>query len=240
MRPDCELLGDHNRQSSGRSVPAGDEMGGRPEQDSVGCATLAARPRAATTPLRRSDVAHERVKLQAAGRGPILAIGLGWPPRRRRAGSAGFASQPRGTISGAYHRQGGARHRRPGREYLVSGSRWKPDSALMAAGGSGKTHPHAGRRSAQRTHRRTPSLSAGETGAMSARIIGPPQASSLGSATATPLRARVGSAGAAIVLAAGPHRVESRQPWDTRSDAACHLRACATDASFGAASCRSR
>jgi hypothetical protein len=43
------LLGDHNRRSSGRSVPVGDETGGRLEQDSVGYATLAARPTAART-----------------------------------------------------------------------------------------------------------------------------------------------------------------------------------------------
>src|SRR5215210_2971223 len=75
---------------------------------------------------------------------------------------------------------------------------------------------------------------------MSARIIGPPQACSVGIATATPPRARVGTAGAAIVLAAGPHRGGSRQPWDTRSDAACHvIAACAIDASlFRAASGR--
>jgi hypothetical protein len=43
------LLGDHNRQSSGRSVRVDDETGGQLEQDSVGCATLAARPTAART-----------------------------------------------------------------------------------------------------------------------------------------------------------------------------------------------
>jgi hypothetical protein len=114
--------------------------------------------------------------------------------------------------------------------------------ALTAAGGPWKTYPRAKRRSAQRTSPPTPCHSAGEADATSARIIGPSQAASLGSATATPPRARVGTAGAAIVLAAAPHRGGSRRPWDTRSDAACHvIGACAIDASlFGAASCGSR
>src|SRR4051794_36949926 len=70
---------------------------------------------------------------------------------------------------------------------------------------------------------------------MSVTVIGPTQASSLDIATATPPRARVGTAGAAIVPAAARPRGGSREPSDARSDAACHaIGAYAIDASsFG-------
>jgi hypothetical protein len=196
---------------------------------------LAARPGAGRTTLRRADGADERVEMCAPWRGPVLA-NVSHGDRRRGGGErAGRLREP--VAPPRRSPPGRCATPAPGREYLVMDSRWKPYSAQTAAVRSGKTSPDAGRRSAQRTHRRTPCLSAGETGAMSATIIGPPHASSVGIATATPPRARVGTAGAAIVLAAGPHRGGSRQPLGSRSDAACHvIGACAIDASlFGAA-----
>ena len=173
-----------------------------------------ARPRARfpASPFRRASWRREG-RPARAGQRRVRDAGGAREPRERRLRS------PTSPLAAA-RRHRAARYCRQLREDVTRALGAAPPSGLTAE----------------------PRVFGGETGATSARIIGPPQASSVGTATATPPRARAGTAAAAIVLAAGPHRGGSRQPWDTRSDAACPvIGACAIDASlFGAASCRSR
>jgi hypothetical protein len=223
-------FGDHHRHSCGRSVRVGDETANSSRTQSEARAGGAPDSRENDRSAAR-DVAHERRKA-AGARGADLSRPFGAARIAAEASASGQRRLREPTAPGRSPASKAVRDIGGRREYLDSDSRWKPYSALTATGRPGKTSPAVGAGSAEPTHRRTRCRSAGRTGAMSAGIIGPPRASWVGSATATPPRVRVGTAGAAIVLAAGPHRGGSRQPWDRRSDAACHvIGACTFDAS---------
>jgi hypothetical protein len=128
---------------------------------------LAARPGAGRTTLRGAIVGDERVEMCAPWRGPVLAS-VSHSAGRRGGGERARQASRAGRASAALTARA-ARHRRPVTS-TWSVTRDGSRTALRPVrAGPGRRHPHAGRRSAKRTHRRTRCLSAGDNRARARR-----------------------------------------------------------------------